>query len=69
MTNKTNNSEILNSSATQIMIAAVLKLFPQAKLATGKISSTGFSYDFELPKNLTPEDLPAIEKEMRKNYK
>ena len=66
MTKKTNNSEILNSSATQIMIAAVLNLFPQAKLATGKISSTGFSYDFELPKNLTPEDLLAVEKEMRK---
>ncbi|MEA3273156.1 MAG: threonine--tRNA ligase [Patescibacteria group bacterium] len=66
MTKKTNNPEVLNASATQILAVAVLKLFPQAKIATGQVSSVGFFYDFELPESLTPENLPAIEKEMRK---
>jgi threonyl-tRNA synthetase len=66
MPKKTNSPKILNYSAAQITVAAVLKLFPQAKLAGGKADKKGFFYDFDLAKSLTPKDLPAIEKEIRK---
>jgi threonyl-tRNA synthetase len=47
------------------MAAAVLELFPKAKFGIGPIIEEGFYYDFDLPRALTPDDLPAIEKKMR----
>jgi threonyl-tRNA synthetase len=43
-----------------------MKIFPEAKLGIGPAIENGFYYDFDLPRKLTPEDLPKIEKEMRK---
>jgi threonyl-tRNA synthetase len=51
----------MRHSAAHIMAEAVLKLFPDAKLGIGPPIDTGFYYDFELPRPLTPEDLPKIE--------
>jgi threonyl-tRNA synthetase len=48
------------------MAAAVIKLFPGTKVAIGPAIDTGFYYDFQLPRPISPEDLPEIEKEMRK---
>jgi len=48
------------------MADAVLRLFPEAKVAIGPPIEHGFYYDFDLPRALTEEDLPAIEAEMRK---
>jgi len=39
-------------------------MFPDAKFAIGPSIEDGFYYDFELPRALSPEDLPAIEKRM-----
>jgi threonyl-tRNA synthetase len=47
------------------MAEAVLKIFPEAKLAIGPPIDNGFYYDFDLPRNLTPEDLEEIEKHMQ----
>jgi threonyl-tRNA synthetase len=47
------------------MADAVLRIFPEAKVAIGPPIEHGFYYDFELPRPLTDEDLPAIEDEMR----
>jgi threonyl-tRNA synthetase len=47
------------------MAQAVLEMFPEAKIAIGPPIENGFYYDFDLPRNLTPEDLEAIEKRMR----
>jgi len=52
-------------SLSHVMAMAVLKMFPEAKLAIGPAIDNGFYYDFDLPRNLTPEDLPKIETEMR----
>ncbi len=54
-------------SAAHIMAQAVTELFPpgEAKVAIGPPIEDGFYYDFELPRQLTPEDFPAIEKRMR----
>jgi threonyl-tRNA synthetase len=37
----------------------------EAKIAIGPPIAEGFYYDFELPRQLTPDDFPAIEKRMR----
>jgi threonyl-tRNA synthetase len=46
------------------MAEAVLSIFPDAKFAIGPAIEDGFYYDFDLPRPLTPEDLPIIEKKM-----
>jgi threonyl-tRNA synthetase len=46
------------------MAEAVLSIFPEAKFAIGPAIEDGFYYDFELPRPLSPEDLPVIEKKM-----
>jgi len=55
---------VLRHSAAHLMAHAVCRLFPGARLGTGPATDDGFFYDFELPRRLTPEDLPAIEREM-----
>jgi threonyl-tRNA synthetase len=47
------------------MAQAVLEIFPEAKYTIGPPVENGFYYDFDLPRNLTPEDLEQIEKRMR----
>lgn len=56
----------IRHSTSHVMAEAVLKLFPGSKVAIGPAIDTGFYYDFELTRPITQEDLPAIEKEMRK---
>ncbi|MGB9609284.1 MAG: threonine--tRNA ligase [Minisyncoccia bacterium] len=63
--NNKKNLEILRHSTSHLMAAAVLELFPGAKFGIGPVIENGFYYDFELPKNLTPEDLSTIEKKMK----
>lgn len=63
---KTTNLEVLRHSTAHVLAAAVLKMFPEAKFAIGPAIEDGFYYDFDLPRTLIPEDLPLLEKEMRK---
>jgi threonyl-tRNA synthetase len=56
----------LRHSAAHVMAAAVLEIFPEAKIAIGPPIENGFYYDFDLPRPLTPEDLKEIEKRMRR---
>ena len=62
----------LRHSASHVMAQAVVELFPEAKLAIGPPTETGFYYDFDLgtdadgrPRTFSPEDLAAIEGRMR----
>lgn len=55
----------IRHSAAHIMAQAVLEMFPEGKITIGPPVENGFYYDFDLPRNLTPEDLEAIEKRMR----
>ena len=61
------DSEIyrIRHSLAHVMAQAVLEMFPEAKYTIGPPVENGFYYDFELPRNLTPEDLEKIEKRMR----
>ncbi|MBN1160895.1 MAG: threonine--tRNA ligase, partial [Dehalococcoidales bacterium] len=54
----------MRHSASHVMAEAVLSIFPDAKFAIGPAIEDGFYYDFDLPRTLTPEDLPIIEKNM-----
>ncbi|HKI54929.1 MAG TPA: threonine--tRNA ligase, partial [Anaerolineales bacterium] len=55
----------IRHSAAHVMAQAVMEMFPDGKITIGPPVADGFYYDFDLPRNLTPEDLQAIEKRMR----
>ncbi len=61
-----NNIEIIRHSLSHIMASAVKELFPEAKFAIGPVIEDGFYYDFEINRAFKPEDLPKIEKRMKK---
>ncbi|NLE09606.1 MAG: threonine--tRNA ligase, partial [Dehalococcoidales bacterium] len=61
---KDNRLEIIRHSASHVMAEAVKSMFPEAKFAIGPAIENGFYYDFELPRSLTPDDLPVIEEKM-----
>jgi threonyl-tRNA synthetase len=63
--NKDGNLEKIRHSASHVMAEAVLSIFPDAKFGIGPAIEDGFYYDFDLPRALTPEDLPVIEEKMR----
>ncbi len=56
----------IRHSAAHMLGAAVLRLFPEAKLDIGPPTEAGFYYDFDLEHAFTAEDLTRIEEEMRK---
>jgi threonyl-tRNA synthetase len=56
--------ERIRHSASHVMAEAVQSLFPDAKFGIGPVIENGFYYDFDLPRTLTPEDLPLIEAAM-----
>jgi len=61
--------ETLRHSTSHIMAQAVIELFPGVKLGIGPAIENGFYYDFDMPEQLTPEDLPKIEKKMQRIIK
>ncbi|MCE1206449.1 MAG: threonine--tRNA ligase [Spirochaetia bacterium] len=58
--------ERMRHSSAHVLAEAVLKLFPGTKVGIGPAIDDGFYYDFLFPTPITNEDLPAIEKEMRR---
>lgn len=55
----------IRHSAAHIMAQAVLEFYPETKYTIGPPVENGFYYDFELPEQITNEDLEKIEKRMR----
>ena len=58
--------EILRHSSAHVLAQAVKRQFPDAKLGIGPVIENGFYYDIDSPEPITAEDLPEIEKEMKK---
>ena len=57
----------LNHSCAHLMAQAVKHLYPQAKFWVGPVVEEGFYYDIDLGDEvIRDEDLPKIEKEMKK---
>ncbi len=57
--------QLLRHSTSHVMAAAVQRLFPGVKVTIGPSIDSGFYYDFDTPRPFSPDDLEAIEKEMR----
>lgn len=57
---------VLRHSTAHVLAQAVMRLYPEAKLAIGPAIEHGFYYDIDLPQSLVPEDLTKIEEEMHR---
>ncbi|MDP6633199.1 MAG: threonine--tRNA ligase, partial [Dehalococcoidales bacterium] len=57
--------DAMRHSAAHVMAEAVQSIFPDARFGIGPSIENGFYYDFELPRSLTPDDLPLIEAKMK----
>ena len=69
MINIKENAElnVLNHSCAHLMAQAIKHIYPNAKFWVGPVIEDGFYYDVDLGDiTLTEEDLPNIEKEMKK---
>ncbi len=69
MINIKENMELntLNHSCAHLLAQAVKHLYPHAKFWVGPVTTEGFYYDIDLGDNkITDEDLPKLEKEMKK---
>lgn len=64
-----NELQTLRHTASHVLAQAVKRLFPNTKLAIGPAIDSGFYYDFDTEHTFTPEDLEALEKEMKKIVK
>ena len=57
----------LNHSCAHLLAQAVKHLYPEAKFWVGPVVEEGFYYDIDLgDKVITEDDIPAIEREMKK---
>ena len=58
---------VLNHSCAHVMAQAIKHLYPHAKFWVGPVVSEGFYYDVDLGEDvIKDEDIPKIEKEMKK---
>lgn len=57
--------EIIRHDAAHVLAEAVQRLYPGTQVTIGPSIATGFYYDFARDTPFTPEDLAAIEAEMR----
>jgi len=66
---KNTKIEAIRHSLAHLLAAAVLEVFPKAKLGIGPVIENGFYYDFQLPRPLQPDELKKLEKRMRQLIK
>ena len=59
----------LRHSTAHVLAQAIKRLYPETKLAIGPSTENGFYYDFDREPAFKDEDLPEIEKEMKKIIK
>ncbi|MCX8508891.1 MAG: threonine--tRNA ligase, partial [Rhodobacteraceae bacterium] len=57
--------ELIRHDFAHVMARAVQKLWPEVKVTIGPVIENGWYYDFDRAEPFTPEDLGAIEKEMK----
>ncbi|MGE3975083.1 MAG: threonine--tRNA ligase [Bdellovibrionales bacterium] len=62
-------NEVVRHSAAHIMAQAVQEMWPEIKVTIGPVIDAGFYYDFDSPRNFSPEDLQKIEKKMEEIVK
>jgi threonyl-tRNA synthetase len=57
--------ELIRHDFAHVMARAVQKLWPDVKVTIGPVVENGWYYDFDRAEPFSPEDLGAIEKEMK----
>ena len=57
---------VLRHTASHVLAQAVLRLYPNTKLAIGPAIENGFYYDFDFKESISSADIEKIEKEMAK---
>lgn len=58
--------DILRHSTAHLLAQAVKRLYGDVNFGVGPVIDEGFYYDIDMEHTLTPEDLPKIEKEMKR---
>ena len=58
--------EIMRHSTAHLMAQAIKRFFLMCKLGVGPTIENGFYYDIDAEQSITADDLPKIEKEMKK---
>ncbi len=58
--------DTMRHSAAHVLAAAIMEMFPDAKLGVGPVIENGFFYDVDLPRPLTTLDLQKLEARMAK---
>ena len=71
MANNNSNKQLETQrhSMAHVMAAAVQQMFPEAQFGVGPAVDNGAYYDFVLPRNLVPEDLKIITKNIKELLK
>lgn len=65
---KLNHDKLLamRHSTEHVLTQAMLKLYPNLKMAMGPATEDGFYFDFDYDKKISEDDFPKIEAEMKK---
>ncbi|MDR0138110.1 threonine--tRNA ligase [Metabacillus idriensis] len=58
--------EIIRHSSAHVLAQAIKRIYKDVKLGIGPVIENGFYYDIDMEQSISVEDLPAIEKEMKK---
>lgn len=58
--------EILRHSTAHLMAQALKRLYGDVHFGVGPVIEEGFYYDFDIEENISSEDFPKIEKEMKR---
>ncbi|AIC41358.1 threonine--tRNA ligase [Bacillus subtilis] len=58
--------QIMRHSAAHLLAQTIKRIYKDVKFGVGPVIENGFYYDVEMDEAITPEDLPKIEKEMKK---
>ncbi|MFT4446708.1 threonine--tRNA ligase [Bacillus subtilis] len=58
--------QIIRHSTAHLLAQAIKRIYKDVKFGVGPVIENGFYYDVEMDEAITPEDLPKIEKEMKK---
>ncbi len=58
--------DTMRHSAAHVLAAAIMEMFPEAKLGIGPVIENGFYYDIDVPRPITTLDLQKLEARMGK---
>ncbi|MBY7143193.1 threonine--tRNA ligase [Virgibacillus sp. NKC19-3] len=58
--------EVMRHSTAHLMAHAIKRIYKDVQFGVGPVIEEGFYYDMDMEHKITPEDLPKIEKEMKR---